>query len=424
MISSIVFRLKSVTGLITVPGSLALLLWFLAWPVLALDGLFIRNSQLKLPYFFQLEYQTALNVVSTIAASAITTLSLVYSIVLVVFTLAAGNIAPRLLQRFTKDRVNQVTAGLLGGTYLFSLTILHQTDAAFTPPIAVATALFLAALTVLQLIYFVHTVSKSVTIDQEIASISERLEKQLALIVSDEETKAAHKDEFESAAWCSLKADKAGYLKINDPRFLVKTVSTAKTKLHIIVKPGTFLLKGAVFAVYRPLEVSDAKQDMFLQLVRQSIALSSSRGAGADVEYDINLIIEIALRALSPGVNDTYTAIACVDRLSAAYQDIVQCGLSSHGLHDDEGRACVLLEGLEVNDLLNTAFNPLRRAAASNVLMLHHLGDALLRLHDVANTPTQREISRHIALMLEEFKNTNPLQNDIDFLEDRFADIT
>lgn len=420
MFNKFYYQLKSVKGLITVPGSLALFLWFLVWPTLKLDAFFMGHEKLSLPYFFKLEYQTALSVLGTISASAITTLSLVYSIVLVVFTLAAGNIAPRLLQRFTKDRANQVTAGLLGGTYLFSLTALHQTDANFTPALAVAMALFLAALTVLQLIYFVHTVSKSVTIDEEIAAISERLEKQLSRIVVEDADAKSEKIDFENDDWPTLSAENAGYLTITNSQLLVIAASSIGTFLHLNVKPGTFLLKGEVFASYRPVKISKTEQEAFSNSVRQSVALIPSRGSENDVEYDINLIIEIALRALSPGVNDTYTAIACVDRLSAAFQDIVRLGLSSQSLKDDDGNSSVFIEGLEVNDLLNTAFNPLRRAAGSNVLMLHHLGDALLRLYHVANDAAQFEIRRHLNLILEEFKNTNPLKNDIDFLNNRF----
>ena len=179
MIGRALRQLGSVRGLITVPGALALTLWLSAFIALRLDRMLARSDAVELYRILQTDYETAVTILSTISGASITTLSLVYSLVLVVFTLAAGNIAPRLLRRFTGDRVNQVTAGLLGGTFLFSLTILHQTGPDTVPGVSIAIAFCLAVIAVLQLIFFVHTVSRSVTIDEEIAAML-RVESALA----------------------------------------------------------------------------------------------------------------------------------------------------------------------------------------------------------------------------------------------------
>lgn len=124
MRSSIFEKLLSVRGLITVPGAIAIALWMMSFPLLWLDARFDDELVGFFGEIAKLPYETARPLLTTIAAAAITTLSLVYSIVLVVFTLAAGTIAPRLLKWFTADKVNQVTAGMFGGTFLFALTVL------------------------------------------------------------------------------------------------------------------------------------------------------------------------------------------------------------------------------------------------------------------------------------------------------------
>ena len=415
MIRQVLGKLGSLTGLITIPGSLALVLWLLAWPSLHLD----RSGGVGLP---SMESGTAISFLGTVSSAAITTLSLVYSIVLVVFTLAAGNIAPRLLRRFTKDRVNQATAGLLGGTYLFSLTVLHETRTDFVPAFSIAMAFVLAAITVLQLIFFVHTVSKSVTIDEEIAAISRQLAAQLAAIVADEEEVSHERLDIDRQDWVKVVAPKAGYLTAIDHQRILSSATDADTVVMINAKPGSFLLQGQPFCSIRRTDGDEAMVGV-RSAVLASCRFSPSRGSQDDVEYAVNLLVEIALRALSPGVNDTYTAIACVDQLSAAYQDVVTKGLRERGMADADGNLRLMVEGLSVADLINTAFNPLRRAASGNALMLINLGDGLSRLHAVANDAVREELRRHLRLLIEEFEHTDPLAHDAAFLRDRYADL-
>lgn len=421
-------KLGLIKGLITVPGAIALILWLMAWPTLSADTWYNVKARLPLNGLLEISLQTALSVLGTIATASITTLSLVYSIVLVVFTLAAGNIAPRLLQRFTKDRVNQITAGLLGGTFLYALTVLHQTDAGFVPSISIAFAMLLSVLTVLQLIFFVHTVSRSVTIDEEVAAISEQLEDRLARIIQDNQKTDDNERRFDDER---LKGDSVqqvyapepGYLTTIDTANICKAARVADTIVKITVKPGTFLLDGQPFASFQAQGLNDETVEQLTAAITESVLFSPSRGSENDIEYTVDLLIEIALRALSPGVNDTYTAIACADRLSAAFRNAVRFDLERRIVSDDDGVVRMVITGVNISDLLNTAFNPLRRAASSNALMLQNLGDALTRLHAVANDDIKPMLKEQVELLIAGYRQSNPLPGDLEFLEHRFADI-
>ncbi|MGB7433629.1 MAG: DUF2254 domain-containing protein [Ahrensia sp.] len=417
-----------IKGLITVPGAIALVLWLMAWPTLSADIWYDANAKPPLNGSLDISLGTGLNVLTTIATASITTLSLVYSIVLVVFTLAAGNIAPRLLQRFTKDRVNQVTAGLLGGTFLYALTVLHQTDAGFVPSISIAFAMLLSVLTVLQLIFFVHTVSRSVTIDEEVAAISEQLEHRLERIIKDNQESEGDERRFDEQR---LKGDSVhhvyapvpGYLTTIDAASICQAASVADTIVKITVKPGTFLLDGQPFASFQAQDLDDETIEQVDAAITENVLFSSSRGSENDIEYTVDLLIEIALRALSPGVNDTYTAIACADRLSAAFRNAVRYDLESQIVSDDDGVVRMVIAGVNISDLLNTAFNPLRRAASSNALMLQNLGDALVRLHAVANDDIKPMLQEQVELLIAGYRQSDPLPGDLEFLQHRFADI-
>lgn len=396
-------------GLITIPGAIALAIWLSAIPLLWLDHAFGWPDSLEADVFTGMSVDTARSVLGTIATAAITTLSLVYSLVLIVFTLAAGNIAPRLLKRFTSDRVNQVTAGLLGGSFLFALTVLFRTGPGFVPSISIAASMLLAVVFVLQLIYFVHAVSRSVTIDEEIAEISRRLESRIATMVRDEEEQAAERSSPGDFPHM-IAATQSGYLNAVDENALVALAREHDLAIRLRFKPGDFVLETQAIAHVSGLP--EDERDEIAGRLRDCLMVLPSRDAVDEIEYSINLLIEIALRALSPGVNDTFTAIASLDRMTAALAAAVRLGLRRRDITDRDGTVRVEMPGLSLEDMLDSAFHPLRRAAVGNMLMLEHLAQALARLHEIGNPRARELISSHAELLLKSAKTAKPLDQD------------
>lgn len=419
MVHGALTGLGNVRGLITVPGTIALAIWSVAFVSLRLDEWLISRPDTEAYWLLRTDYQTAIAILSTIAGAAITTLSLVYSLVLLVFTLAAGTIAPRLLQRFTSDRVNQVTAGILGGLFLFALTILHQTDQAFIPVLSIGLAFGLAALAVLQLIFFVHTVARSVTIDEEIAEISQQLEDRLARIMAENEDDD-RSFKFDRRSCTEIGAQASGYITRIDGEMLLAIANEHDVSIEIANKTGVFHLKGQTLATVSP-AVKGEQFDAITEVMTQAIELMPTRGSVEDVEYAISVLLEIALRALSPGVNDTFTAIACVDRLSAAFVAPVRMGLRRRLLTDEDGTVRVRIAGMTIEDMINTAFHPLRRVSAGNLLMLQNVADALKRLHDIADEDVEPIFEGHARLLMESFRQTEPLSTDEDYLKERLS---
>jgi uncharacterized membrane protein len=154
------------------------------------------------------------------------------------------------------------------------------------------------------------------------------------------------------------------------------------------------------------------QSDILAERLRDSLLILPLRDAVDDIEYSINLLIEIALRALSPGVNDTFTAIASLDRLTAALSAAVRMGLRGRDLTDSEGTVRVEMPGLSLEAIFDTAFHPLRRAAAGNMLMMEQLARALVRLREIGNPKARTLISSHAELLLASAKAADPLDAD------------
>jgi len=408
---------RNIRGLNTVPGLIALALWAFSLATLWIDRTFPEFASSHPFKLFYTDYETAKSVLSTVAASAITTLGLVYSIVLVVFTTAAGNIGPRLLQRFTSDTVNQFTAGLFGGTFLFALTILHQTDANSVPSMSIAATFFLAGLSVLQLIYFVHHASSSVTIDVEVAEIANQLERDIGALVDDEQGLDDYKKEPPSKKSFvdHVKANKSGYITYIDVPSLVELARQHDLFIKLCHGHGSFIVSG-IRLVSMTRKLDDADREELVEEICSAIRVSESRSPESDIEFSTNLLIEIALRALSPGVNDTFTAVACVDRISSALVRPVRKGLRDHIRSDDDSIPRLYLPGMTLKDLINSVFHPFRRAAADNVLMTKHLLDALGRLHAIGDDEACELIKHHADTVIAGIKKEGLLKADLDFL--------
>lgn len=449
----------STHGFITVPGIVALLIWASSAIPLSIDYLGLLPWFGVPPFSSWLSYGTATSILSTIASAAMTTLSLVYSLVLVVFTLAAGTIAPRLLKRFTNDRVSQMTAGLLGGTFLFALTVLSCTGPEFVPYHSIGAAFLLVAISVLQLIYFVHSVSVSVQIDQEIAAIGLELKTRMARVVRSEKTTDAREWPQGSSFDVVIEAEEAGFLSIPDVQALVACAEDHDLLVELCVPPASFVTQGSDILRIRfndpaqsggeedeperkkakpSPEDRDEKggdeasakgqegspRQKIERSIREKVHLDTVGGSEKDIIFAINLLLEIALRALSPGVNDTFTAIACTNRLSEVLREPVSKGLRENIHLDSENQPRLRIPGLTLEELLKRSLQPLRLAAADNHLMLMNLARMIQRLYVAGHSREARELlSAHAGDLIATYEKTGPLESDLNDLKRQLSGV-
>lgn len=188
----------------------------------------------------------------------------------------------------------------------------------------------------------------------------------------------------------------------------------------MLAQPGTFVLKGQDFITVSARKALDEDdREALSQSILNAVTLTPSRGEADDIEYCINVLIEVALRALSPGVNDTFTAISCVDRVTGAINDSVQCGLSDQTIVDDQGGVRIEIPGYSADRLIDEVFHPIRRAASGNLLMLIKLADALSRLIDIADQKLVDGLKHHGTLLYDSYRASDPLPTDLDYLKAR-----
>jgi uncharacterized membrane protein len=334
---------------------------------------------------------------STIAASMITVAGVTFSITIVALTLASQQFGPRLLRNFLRDLGNQITLGTFIATFLYCLLILRTVrgndDAQFVPHFAVTIGVIAALLSIGVLIFFIHHVATSIQANQVIATVAADLEAAVARLFPDQldqtstvpDAAAAPMPSFDRAD--AVLATRAGYVQVIDEKQLLHVAQDRDLILRIDRAPGTFVRTGSVL-----MSVSGAGRAAAEVSARLAGAfvVGAERGGTQDLAFFVNQLVELAVRALSSGINDPATACACIDRLEAALS-----GLAGRrpppALHcDAHGRLRLITQPARFPALLESAMAEIARYGRSSVSVSCRLLDALGELAGAVRTEEDR----------------------------------
>ena len=399
------FLRHPIVMLFTIPSAIALGIGSLSPVMFALgSALHRRGLDGWLP---DLSSGIAVSILSVIATASMTALSLAFSLVLVVFTLAAGNIGPRLLNRFATDPVNQITAGIFGGAFIFALLSLLQIGTASHHATAVLAGIGIAVLSVLQLIFFVRNVAGNISIDREVAKIGENAVRLARALADRRASVEAHSGEHDFDV--DIEADRPGYVSEIALDDLLGIATERDLVIRIDQAQGTYVLPGqALMSVG-----GDIPEEAHAKL-RDRIALRSSRSEDGSLEFQLNLLVEIALRALSPGVNDTFTALAVVDSLSRVFNEVAALDIRETALCDEDGHVRVIMPSVALKRWTGAAFHPLRRASSGNILMAQGLARAYSRLYLAGEADMKALMKDHVGLLMADLDRGDWLADDVD----------
>lgn len=398
-------------GFLFWPAALSCFGIVLATLALMIDARGWLDGTLTVFPWLEIDRDGAASVLGTISGAMMTVLSLVYSLTLVVFTLAAGNIAPRLLETFTDNRVNQVTVGLLGSTFLYSLLALHGITGIETPRITVVLGMGLATVSFFWVVYFVHDTAQRIMVDNEIGRVQRSLRSTIDRLLADEPAEAPDDtDSVPKEGGRDLLATKTGYVTVVDTQSLLSIAQRCDGFIEMLVRPGRFIINREPLA---RLHGIDEAED---SAIHGAVMVADARAPEGDIEFSIHLNVEIALKALSPGVNDAYTAISAIDHLSGSLARILQRGAPSSLTRDKEDTPRIWHEIMSLHEIIGTALHPLRRASAPNLLVMMKLIEAIRRMAIVTDRSNTPILMRHLRLISADMRRVVENRDDRDAL--------
>jgi uncharacterized membrane protein len=357
---------------------------------------------------------------SVATVTMITVASLVFSMTLVTLTLASSQLGPRLITRFMGDRVNQIVLGTFLATFVYALLILQTvTESAtdpFVPHISVTVALIMTITSVGWLVYFVHHLAESIQADTVIAEVCADLGRALDEMYPrpppDQPAPGASTPppvDLLARQPASVGVGADGYIQAIDTEALLALAHDRDLVIEIDRRPGQFVI--AEVPVMRVWPKERATEEVG-RAISQAVVVGPKRTATQDVEYAIGALVEIALRALSPGINDPRTAMTCIDQLTTALAQLIRTGERQPQLHDRDGNLRLITNPTTFDGAIDAAFDPIRQAASGQTGVLIRLIQALEALTRVVSTERQRHALVRHAETIERALGTIREEND------------
>lgn len=369
----------------------------------------------------------ARGMLTAIASSMITVAGVAFSITIVTLSLASTQYTPRILRNFMRDRANQFVLGVFVAIFTYCLIVLRtirggaeKDGAGFVPLLAVAFALLLALVSIGFLIFFIHHVATSIQASAILRAITDETRSAIDALFpeeyGDEPEDATRVEVPDARRLHPIAAQATGYLQHISADGLLRFAEEHDTVLRLEQQPGEFVSPGT------PLVSTErAPDEKAGDALRVFFIIGDFRTVEQDAGFGIRQIVDIAMKALSPGVNDTSTAVSCLDYLGA-----LLCQLAGRHLvspfRGQKGALRVIAPTPLFEHFVAKSFDEIRHSAAGNVTILGVLLRIIRRVSGASRGPAQREaLATHARLVAETADQTVPARYDRERINEELA---
>lgn len=348
----------------------------------------------------------ARQILTTIAAAIITVVGVVFSIVIVALTLVSTQFGPRMLRTFIRDRGTQLTLGTFVATFVYAVLALVSIggpgpQGTFVPHISITVTLALTVVDLAVLIYFIHHIATQIQLPEVIAGISADLSAAIEDYVGDGAARPG--DPSVAAVLASLPeeggvvlASDSGYLQYIHRRTMLRIAEQADAVIFLRYRPGHFLAQGSPLATVWP---AGAAPGVTRALTRAHLT-GPYRTLTQDVSFGIDQLVEIGIRAMSSAINDTFTALTCIDWLSDSLCKVAGRWQPAQVHRDRAGAIRVITPEPTYDRLVQRSFEKIRQSSRGNPAVLIRLLDGLARIMERTTAEDQRRVLLDQASMI------------------------
>jgi len=346
------------------------------------------------------------------ASTILTTAGVVFTLITLPLSTVAAQYGSRLLRIFLGDRTTQLVLGMFVATFVYclaaALSILPVEVQPEGPQITATFGLLLMLGTFASLIVLIQHISTTLQAPNIAAAAGTELREVvrsevLDEVMSGEDRKGRVEDPADilvEAEGYAVRVRKTGYIQYIDPEIMFALARDRKVAIRLVRKPGDFIQRDMTVALISPASQVDEELD---QQIRHAFQIGNGRTPTQDVVYAVNQLVEMAVRAMSPAINDPFTAMTCLDYIGEGLALFIKQGEKSSLYYDHNGRLCLVLEPVTVDELLGTAFDMLRHCSCDNAIVLLHIIEVIDNVSQVAGSPYVRsELLRHVSLIQTE----------------------
>ena len=367
----------------------------LSWLTIYIDER-VAFRTLNVPFIYLGQPEGARTFLATIAGSVLSIAGLTFSIVMVVLTMASAQYGPRLLENFMRDRSNQLVLGLFISTFLYCLLILRvvrgnasDVGSIFVPQLSLTMSTLLAVINLAAFVFFIHHTTTSIQASTIIARVSDTLTHKI-LDMSHERSPPedspgqrpaqpvtrAELPATSSDSWDPIPSARGGYVRAIDLDELTQIAAQLDLVLEIHRGPGAYVMRGEPLARAYPRGRLASNGSR----IEAQFTLGRGRTQTQDYPFLFDQLLEMALRALSPGINDPVTAMMCIDHIADNLNLLARRELPSPQHFDDRGALRVVVPQPDARELLGYLFGPIRSLGRADFLTLQHLLGVIERL--------------------------------------------
>lgn len=384
-----------------IPCLIVLGLIVLAFVMVWLDSMIGYENERGIQFFFSAGPEGTRDMLTTIASSMLTVASVAFSFTIVVFSFASSQYASRTLHSFMDDNTNQAVLGTLLGSFVYCLLILRtvrlESGNEFVPLLSASVALLLAIIDLVLFILFIHHVAEAIQAYHIIhrvgkatsKSIEDFFPKQLGSStgISEEDAEAM----VTGIATRSVLSDGDGYLQAIDTDYML-ALATRHDLLIIQCKGvGKFVIKDELVALIGP---TGRITDEICKEIRACFLLGRHRSIYQDPQYGILLLADIAIKALSPAINDPNTATMSLNEISRVLRQIARKELPRHLLLDKEGKPRIVADVPTFERLVAQGFDQIRRYGMADAIIPAKLLDVITEIAEVVDLESEKIILR------------------------------
>jgi uncharacterized membrane protein len=423
--------------LLLVMGSIALALALITTDYFAESDRWIAQW----PRLFGFGAEGARAMMSTIAGSMITVLGVMYSMILVVLALASSQYTSRILQNFIRNSITQIVLGLFAGIFTYCLIVLSVIhggeESYFVPSLSVFFGFIMALGGVFALIIFIHHVAMSVQASTIIASAAQETKEAINHLFPeqlgegpDEDDDDSMQNAFNERIWQAVPSRANGYIQGVDTKALLSLAREKDTIVRMDCGVGNFVVRKTALA---SIALDDPPDQETIAAIQETFFIDNYRTLNQDAAFGIRQIVDIALKALSPGVVETTTAVICLDHLTVIMARLISRKIPSLYRYE-EGKLRVIAKVPGFKSLLGESFDQIRNHAngdftimlqlieslqtlASLEVRQHHLSaireqlEAIGELAErtIGSDREQEMIKTHLALVLEKLNSKSNL---------------
>ncbi|MBW6463600.1 MAG: DUF2254 domain-containing protein [Firmicutes bacterium] len=381
------------------------------------------------PRLFGAGAEGARGMMSTIAGTMMTVVGVTFSMILVVLTLASNQYTSRILRNFIRNRVTQAVLGIFAGIFTYCLIVLRTIrggdEGAFVPSLAVFFGFVLALGGVAVLMFFIHHIASSIEASSIIASVARETIAAIDHLFPDRLGEGSGEDEDDPTPsppvvrnWHAVPAKESGYLQSVDNTALLRLARDRKTIVWMEHGIGDFVVQNTTLA---SLALEDPPDQGTTAALQATFSISRHRTVEQDATFGIRQIVDVALKALSPGVVDTTTAVMCVDYLTTILARLVSQQIPSSHRYE-EGELRVIVKGPSFESLLAESFDQIRSLAKGDVAIMSRMLDAFQTLAGLTASPYRRRaIGEQVQWIAEQAERTVEYAHDRERIERQLA---